>query len=455
VKRSLLVILVVTGVLAAAIALVINYATQYVPDFFKADPWRVWFVLGLLVLLAIIIALVGARIPVPLAGDNAVPRLGTGNQSLRPPDPLKPVRGRLRLRLWLTFGTAHGLVVLAGAGGMGKSTLANSAACAPQRKVLQRTHWIRLRDEEELARRMQEVAQELGLKPARIAAAQQAGQSLPDLVWRHLDQKLGWMIVLDNIDRADATSPEGDPVAEYRGWIRPPRWGLLLVTSRDREGWGRQARVHTVGPLEPKAAAKVLRDLAPLGGSDEGALRLAQRLGGLPLALQVAARSINAPLTRFRTFDAYADALEALPDSLLPDRPDVEDPQVHRLLIGYTWELSLNQLASESLRLARPLMRLLALCADAPIPQQFVATSLLQDLVGGEVSQAAVTGALSGLCRFGLVEEGFVVDGVCAIEIHPVVRESMAALLEGRDGSPTLASGGRCGLDCVDPDVHR
>jgi hypothetical protein len=335
------------------------------------------------------------------------------------------VRGRDRELRRLTGRHARGLIVLAGAGGMGKTTLATAATDAARRHG-RRVHWVRFRDGEQLTGRMLEVAEQLGLSRAAIATAQQTGSSLPDLVWRHLDRTRGWVIVLDNADRPAATCPSGDPVAEYRGWVRPARRGVLLVTSRDRASWGPRATLVPVGPLSPEDGARVLLDLASSGGTD--ARRLATRLGGLPLALQAAALAVAAPTGRHRTFAAYADALEARTTSVLPDAPDVENPDVARSLVGHTWELSLDQLADEGLPLARPVLRTLALCADAPVPRLLIGPALLDPVVDGPVREAAVDGALAGLDRYGLVDV-VDVDGVPAVVLHPVVRESSTALL--------------------------
>ena len=426
-RAALIMAVVVTVLLGAALGLMTEYAPEKMPAFFAADPMRVWLVFGLLVTTAIIMALIGAWIAEPTSSDAAAPTFGGGKTSLRPPTLIAQIRGRRHEQRHLESWRARGLIVLAGAGGMGKTTLAAAAANAARRRG-RKVHWIRFRNEDELAGCILEAAEQLGLSHARIVRAQKSGASLPDLVWGHLGRALGWMIVLDNVDRPAATSPSGDPVDEYRGWVRRPRWGLLLVTSRDRDSWGHPARILKLGSLEPEDAAQVLRDLAPRGGDKAAALRLANRLGGLPLALQVAASAVNAPTARLSTFGAYADALEARTVSLLRDAPDVEDPDVVRRLIGYTWDLSLEQLGTENRPLARPIMRLLAFCADAPIPRHLVAPLLLQGVVEGDVGHAAVDDALAGLDSYGLVDAD-VIDEVPVIVIHPVVRESMVALL--------------------------
>ncbi|WP_143218858.1 hypothetical protein [Actinokineospora bangkokensis] len=81
-------------VVGAAQAVVTNYATVEVPEFFK-DQWRVWLVLAVLVLLVVIGALVqgggGGAVEQPV-----IPRLSVlAPQSLRPPvGGVEMLRGR-------------------------------------------------------------------------------------------------------------------------------------------------------------------------------------------------------------------------------------------------------------------------------------------------------------------------------------------------------------------------
>ena len=88
---------------------------------------------------------------------------------------------------------------------------------------------------------------------------------------------------------------------------------------------------------------------------------------------------------------------------MLPALPDVENPDVARSLVGHTWELSLDQLADEGQPLTRPpVLRALALCADAPVPRTLIGPALLDGVVDGPVNEAAVDGVLAGLDRYGL-----------------------------------------------------
>ncbi|HEU0089539.1 MAG TPA: hypothetical protein VFQ77_18165 [Pseudonocardiaceae bacterium] len=52
---------------------------------------------------------------------------------------------------------------------------------------------------------------------------------------------------------------------------------------------------------------------------------------------------------QWRTFAPYQQALSERMTSVLPDRPDVSDPEVARQAVGYTWERSLDQPSADGL----------------------------------------------------------------------------------------------------------
>ncbi len=243
------------------------------------------------------------------------------------------------------------------------------AAAAEQARCA--TFWVRWRDPERFTEQMIDVALACGLPADKVTAARAEGRSVADLVWTQLAAMPGWLLIIDNVDQPAALAPPGEPLHDYRGWIRPGGRGLLVVTSRDRDlgTWGDRAHLSILRPLADADGGGVLLQLAPGAGGSEDAARLSRRLGGFPLALDAAGSSLAQPTSEIRSFAGYAQALTTRFEELLAtESPDADDPDTARRLIRYTWELSLDQLAAAGHAQARPILQLLSLFADAPIP---------------------------------------------------------------------------------------
>jgi hypothetical protein len=401
---------IVTG-LTIVMALVTNYATQFGPGWTR-NPWIVWPLAAALAVLTIVAAVAAnrSRVPVP-AGPVRL-------ESLRSPALDVRVRGReteLSRLAELVRNSRGRFAVICGTGGSGKTTLAAELAARVKFPVW----WVRFTDAESFAAQLRQIAESLGV-------TMQRGQSLPDVLWSALSAKKRWLLVIDNLDRPQSLSPTGEPLAEHRGWVRAGGRGLLLVTSRDAEptGWGPGAELINIDSLSTRDAAAVLLDAAPHAGVRAQAEALAARLGGFPLALRVAGRTVAQPTARYRTFDAYRTALDGeLGDILAPAHSGPLTVDQKRTLLRYTWDLSLDQLTDEGFPQARPLLRALSVAADAPLPRDLITPDLLK----GRATPAAVDGALTGLYRYGLVSMHVAV--IDCVTLHPLVREITAMIL--------------------------
>lgn len=405
-------------------------------------PWVVWTVFGVLGVLSAGLAS-ASRWMDGAAENGGGPASSARTGSLHPPHVvLQRVRGRdqeiSRLRALLKKPDGR-FAVLCAAGGMGKTTLA-AALAEYARRDGYAVFWIRWRGPESLSDDFIQAAVGCGMPRSAIGAAQSGNDNLPDAVWRHFSRTKKWLLVVDNADEAEQISPEGEGVADYRGWIRPYGRGLLLVTSRDTAPatWGHAADLIRLQPLPAAAGGKVLLDSAPDGGTLVEAETLSSRLGGLPLALQAAGRYVTGSTSRHRDFAAYQTALEEELTALVgADNPRPTDPNVARSTVRRTWEVSLDQLDREGVPLARPLLRQLSLFAEAPVPLAFITPELLTTAVGRPVGQAALDQALTGLERYGLLgvpaeEPGVPGTGPRAgssVTLHPLVREITALSL--------------------------
>ncbi|MBT2387470.1 tetratricopeptide repeat protein [Streptomyces sp. ISL-11] len=423
-----------------------NYASSTVPEW-AAHTWVIWPAFGVLVAASTGLLLWGRRLddaagpPVRL---TSVGRLaGASHGSLRRPH-VEKVRGREAelavLMRMLRRPRGGRFAVVCGAGGLGKTTVAAQLA-AEAEEAGWAVFWLRWRDTEQLAQQLTQMAVACGMPESALESARAGQESLPDVIWQHLAGARQWLVVLDNVDDPRAVGPAGERIADYRGWIRPYGGGLLLVTSRDTSAqtWGACAELLHLEPLEVSAAGQVLLDAAPRAGTQVQAQELAVRLGRLPLALQAVGVYLATPTSRYQTFTHYLQAMDAELSTLVGAKhPDASDPETARKVVRHTWELSLNQLAAEENALARPVLRMLSLMAQAPVPLSLITPGLLAAATGEQVTVVGVEAALAGLHRYGLLglpeslrpsgaEEGC--EGTAQVTLHPLVREINALAL--------------------------
>ncbi|MFF3401512.1 tetratricopeptide repeat protein [Streptomyces sp. NPDC002659] len=425
---------------------VTNYASDSVPSWAQKAT-VIWPVFGALTALSVGLLLFarhldgGGRqarlIPVaPLATLRPI--------SLRPPHIAADVRGReaeLELLTRLLREPSGRFAVISGIGGVGKTTVA--AAFAQQAEQAgHAVFWIRWREPAVLAEQLTQVALACGLFPGALEVVRAGQGNLTDVVWEQLSRSRKWLVVIDNVDEIERMHGEGEKLGDYRGWVRPHGGGLLLLTSRNTspDAWGARAELLDLKPLTAMAGGQMLLDGAPLGGSPQEAASLAGRLGGLPLALQAVSSYLTAVHSRYRTFASFHNALEVdLPDLLGGDRPNAGNPDTARTLVNHTWELSLDQLANGGTTLARPLVRLLSLFAEAPIPLSLITPSLLSTVTGSSTSRTNLDHALVGLATYGLLGTppplgNHAPDEVPCVVLHPLVREINALALSRIDG---------------------
>ncbi|WP_203184984.1 FxSxx-COOH system tetratricopeptide repeat protein [Streptomyces pratensis] len=437
-----------SAVVTVLIAMVTNYVTANPPGWAENNP-VVWSVFGALAVASIGLLLWERRLAVATEGGGRPPAAlariaAVGSHSMNPPAMSAPVRGRdaeLERIGRLVRGPGGGMAVVHGAGGLGKTTVAARAAFEA-RRAGRAVLWIRWRDDPaQLAQDLTHAAHVLGMPENRLEEARTGRASLVDAVWEHLATVSGWLIVVDNVDTPALVGPGPEPIAAYRGWLRPHGSGVLLVTSRDagRQTWGPDSVLVPLEPLADEAGAKVLMDAAPHAGPEAEAEALAVRLGGFPLALNAAGTYLAVPTSRHRTFAAYRRALDAEFDDLLgAEHPAAAgDPEIARQMVRHTWDLSLDQLHQDGYTLARPVLQLLGLLEPSPIPRTLITHTLVTEATGLPATAATVDAALAGLHQYGLVNTPQPAGGESPessaghVQLHPLVREVIAHTLAG------------------------
>lgn len=378
--------------------------------------------------------------------------------SIAPPLGLRddrfPLRGREALvgelaGVWDEREVSHARV-LTGLGGCGKTSVALEVASRAVSRGVE-TWWISASSAARFQDGVHRLCRRLG-----ITAAELGEGDAPDLLWQRLGRfDRRWLLVVDNADDLAVLDVQGRSPKAGTGWIRPVRspLGMVLATSRDgdMDRWGPWWVGHPLNVLPDEDAVAVLLDRAgEAAGARAEALALAQRLGGLPLALRLAGGYLahtNARPVEFageddiRSYTGYRDALDRgrLTD-LLPasgaDTALTEDQA--RVLIDRTWELSVDLIERQGAARARPLLRLLSFLADAPVPYRTVldadqmSGSALFNGIGGQ----EIWTALQALSSVGLIEmDGPGQDGSAEqLRLHLVVRDAnrTAAETEGQ-----------------------
>lgn len=356
-----------------------------------------------------------------------------------------------------------GVWVLAGMGGLGKSTVALAIARAA-RTAGWRVWWVTSTDSTSLLGGMLEVLRQMGAPEAVTRSVREGAPIAAERAWEFLNDTQSasskWLLVFDNADEPNVLAAPGGLQADYTGWLRADPTGMVLVTTRTRDPrvWGSGVSFRELRPLDDAAAARVLTDLAPRIRDPEGeqSKALARRLGGLPLALHLAGAYLASPLTHWHSFDDYHQALDSveLPAALA----DIEDLGADgRATIHQTWDLSLNALAADGRPQTRLLLFLLSCYAPAiPIPVALLQGERLTRLLTPAGKNAAcdesapkgegernLRSGLRGLASVGLIDiaNDNDLNGAEIVTVHPVVADANRCRILTAGVSEVLAIG--------------
>ncbi|MBS2963242.1 tetratricopeptide repeat protein [Actinocrinis puniceicyclus] len=243
-----------------------------------------------------------------------------------------------KLREQLVSGSSSVLlpVALHGLGGVGKTQLALEYAYR-FRADYDLVWWVNAEQDETVVESLSQLARRLGIPvgDSSAAAAEDAVQEL-----RRRGAEFRWLLVFDNAD-------EPEQLIQFL-----PRGasGHTLVTSRN-QGWAAIAKPLEVNVFDRAESVELLtRRVTGLSESD--ADRVAQALGDLPLAVEVAAAWLKVTGT---PVDDYLDLLDAQASVAL----SVTRPADYALPVEATWNISLDRLQQRS----PAAVRMLQLCA--------------------------------------------------------------------------------------------
>ena len=287
---------------------------------------------------------------------------------------------------------------VAGMGGVGKTQLAVEFAYRFGR-YFRGVHWLNLADPSQLEAEIARCGRAMSLPNFPDDQPSQVTFILH--VWKSDGPRL---VILDNFEEPDAL-PAALSLLGHSS-LR------LLITSR-RTDWPPTSGLHLL-PLEVFSPAESLdflrRALPKRRDRDEDLARLAEQLGHLPLALELAARYLNGHPRL--GLEAYLEQCRAALEhpSMRAWRADLPAPTGHDLDLQATFALSWQQVQDET---ARNIFRMAGyLAPNSPIPLEIFERAL-------RLSSEACDEALGLLYGLGLLKEGE--DHLPAI--HPLLAE--------------------------------
>lgn len=284
-----------------------------------------------------------------------------------------------------------------GMGGVGKTQLAVELAWRYGR-FFRGVHWVSAAQPEQIAAEIAACGERMGLRPWPVDLPDQVEQTLA--AWRTHGPRL---VVVDNLE---------DVSAAREWWPRLHEAGVRLVVTARRRAWPRDLGLRPLHlkVFEPDESRAFLRAYITIEqAGDEDLNALAERLGYLPMALELAGRYLEKH--PWLTVEGYLERLEnaMTHSSMVAQLSKGESATGHGLDLAGMIALSWERVVEDG---ARRVFLVAAWCApNVAIPCELLARAAgLNDEGCGE--------ALAGLVGLGLLE-----GEVAGPTIHPLVAE--------------------------------
>ena len=252
-----------------------------------------------------------------------------------------------------------------------------------------------------------------------------------------LDLNTSYLLIVDNADFTDDYTPE-----HLQAFLPDNPKGHLLVTSRAQVFSAQlnilPGAVRLLGTLDAMESVALLvnriygADKVLPDAEQHAARELAERLGGLPLALEQAAAYVAAQQTNLRAYLTLYDKQHL--KQLEKAKPQTGNyPQT----IAATWRLNFEEIAASE-PAAADLLTLCAFLAPENIPAEIVigaarealpsVQEFMGDLEDADVNEAQYHELLEPLTRYSLVQkdpQGLNLS--CHRMVQAVLRESLSA----------------------------
>lgn len=280
-------------------------------------------------------------------------------------------------------------VAICGLGGVGKTQLAIEYCYRNKGKgKYESILWVRYESQETLASDYADLATELDL-PAK--AKGYTDQSVViEAVKRWLEHNSSWLLIFDN-----AQSQE-----DLINYLPTGGTGHVIITSRNPH-WGNIAELLQVNVFNRAESIDFLRKRTKQDDT-HAAVKLAEKLGNLPLALEQASTYIERTHT---TLSKYLELFQARRkelswiEELLP-------PIGYRQTVATTWSLCMDRVREDS-PVAADLLNLCAFLDPDNIPLKLFSEGkkhLPESLAATVTDQLALNSSMEALMRYSLVD---------------------------------------------------
>ncbi len=284
-----------------------------------------------------------------------------------------------------------------GLGGIGKTRLAVEYAWRSG-NLYDTAFFVAAESPEALRSGLADLARPDLLNLPEYEAAAQDKSVAAVLRWLHEHDR--WLLILDNVDTKETEQAVVRIVPSLSA-------GRVLITSRIKD-WPASIRRQPIETLSLEEAQRFILertagDRTQSKDDQDQALRLAEELGGLPLALEQAAAYMG---QRQMSLSEYLEEWEKERERVLDwyDGSVVEYPRS----VAVTWQTTFQQLSPT----AAAILRLTAYLAPDPIPSKMFedgseivgeAVGLFCEEVGAQVEDRSIREAITELASLSMV----------------------------------------------------